>query len=123
MRRYVLFGCGAIVLGAAAWHFGRPMPPAPRPEPAVAVAELPKPDAPKPLPPRVIEVIDLARAYEPVREPEEVHPGGVDPATFIQVPEAAERIPPARDIDHPYADVIRTVREAPSGWSLWNEPD
>jgi hypothetical protein len=115
MRRYVLFGCGAVALGAAAWYFGRPTPPPPRPEPAVALAELPKPEAPKPLPPRVIEVIDLARAYEPVREPEEVRPGGVDPASFIQVPEAAERIPPAIELDNPYAEVLRAVQESGIG--------
>jgi hypothetical protein len=123
MRRWIVFGCGAIGLGAAAWHFGRPTNPPASAPPTQASSEVAQAATPKELTPRVIEVIDLARAYEPVPEPEEVLPGGVDPASFIQVPDRPERIPPAIDVDNSYADVIRTVREAPSGWFFWGEPD
>jgi len=122
MGRWIVFGCVAVILCGAAWYFGKPEPVI-LPTHVVAVAEPPAADVPKPQPPRIVEVIDLARAYEPVPEREEVQPGGVDPAAFIQVPEAAERIPPAKDVDDPYADVIRTARDAASGWSFWNEPD
>jgi hypothetical protein len=121
MSRWIVFACGAVILCGAAWYFGKPEPVI-LPTHIVAVAE-PAENVPQPPPPRVVEVIDLARAYEPVPESEEVLPGAVDPATFIQVPEVADRIPPAIDTDNSYADVIRTVREAPSGWSFWNGPD
>src|SRR5262249_46162821 len=71
----------------------------------------------KPTPTPVIEVIDLARAYEPVREPEEPA-GAVNPASFIQVPEGPQRIPPAIDLDNPYADVIQTIEK--TGPLMWN---
>jgi len=103
------FACGAAVLCAAAWYFGRPtiQPDAPTP----IVVQVTPTEAPKDPPPKMIEVIDLARAYEPVREPEPVSPGGVDPASFIEEPTAPRRIPPAFDEENPYADVIRTVQE------------
>src|SRR3954471_8053441 len=88
MRLWILFAGGVLVLAGALWPFGKktePLGPVPA-EPAVAAA----PSAPKPLPPKVIEVIDLARAYEPVPEPDE--PAGINPASFIAEP---RRIPPA----------------------------
>jgi hypothetical protein len=120
MRQWIVWIGGAAVLGLAAWYFGKPAetPVVVIAKPQAAVVETPKPAAPK-----MLEVIDLARAYEPVRELEEVHPGGVNPASFIQVPEAFQRIPPARGGDDLYADVIRTVREEPTGWSLWPKPE
>jgi len=97
MRRWIVFGCGAVFLGAAAWHFGKPTAPPVPPAPAV-VAVAPA-EALKESPAKIAEVIDLARAYEPVPEAEDAPPGGVDPATFIQVPDAVEQIPPAVDIE------------------------
>jgi hypothetical protein len=98
MRLWILFGCGVLILGAAIWPFGRrtqQLAPAPVP-PAVAA----RPTTPEPSKPElaeVIEVIDLARAYEPVREPEE--PAGVvNPAAFIEVPEQPRPIPPAGEL-------------------------
>lgn len=90
MRLWILFVAGVLVLAGALWPFGKktePLGPVPA-EPAVAAA----PSAPKPLPPKVIEVIDLARAYEPVPEPDE--PTGINPASFIAEP---RRVPPAMD--------------------------
>jgi len=63
----------------------------------------------------VLDIIDLARAYEPVPEPEQVLPGGIDPATFIEEPSAPSRIPLAAELDGPYSDVIRTVVGLPPG--------
>lgn len=96
MRWWILFGCGVLVVAAAIWPFGRkteqlgtvPMPP------LVASNSAPAPQAE---PARIVEVIDLARAYEPVREPEEPA-GSINPASFIQVPEGPKRIPPAIDL-------------------------
>ena len=109
MRRWIGFTCGAAALCAVAWYFGRPtaVPEAPVP---VAV-QAPPTEAPKALPPKMIEVIDLARAYEPVREPEPILVGGVDPASFIEERDAPARIPPAFNDENPYADVIRTLKE------------
>jgi hypothetical protein len=82
---------------------------------APAVAAQPQQiESPKPVPTKVIEVIDLARAYEPVREPEEPA-GTVNPASLIQVPDGPRRIPAAIDLDDPYADVVRTVQESVGG--------
>lgn len=121
MRRWTLFGCGAIFLGAAAWHFGKPAA-APAPAAPVVVAAAPT-EATGEAPQRIVEVIDLARAYEPVPDSEEVLPGGVDPASFIQVPDAVEQIPPAVDVDNSDADVVRTARWAPYGWFSWSRLD
>lgn len=99
MRLWILFGCGVLVVAAAIFPFTRrteqlaPTPVTP------AVAAKPTPSAPpKPEPARVIEVIDLARAYEPVREPEEPA-GTVNPASFIPVPETPRPIPPAIELE------------------------
>jgi len=98
MRRWIGFACGAAVLCAAAWYFGRPVA---APESKVLFAvQAPPNEVPKAPPPKMVEVIDLARAYEPVREPEPVLIGGVDPAMFIEERDAPERIPFAiRDED------------------------
>jgi hypothetical protein len=107
MRRWIVFGCGAVFLGAAAWHFGKPTAP-PVPAAPAVVAVVPA-KAPKESPARIAEVIDLARAYEPV--PEDAPPSGVDAATFIPVPDAPDRIPPAMDLDDPFAGLDRSARE------------
>ena len=94
MRLWILFGCGVLILGAAIWPLRSPKPPAmPHVPPAVA-AQPQQIESPKPVPAKVIEVIDLARAYEPVREPEEPA-GAVNPASLIQVPDGPRRIPAA----------------------------
>ena len=114
MRRWIVFGCGAVFLGAAAWHFGKPMAPPPPAAPAV-VAVVPA-EAPKESPARIAEVIDLARAYEPVPEAEETLPGGVDPATFIEAPSAPSRIPYAvSDETHWFGNLLSVVRRGPLG--------
>lgn len=100
MRLWILVGCGVLVVAAAIWPWGRKteqlgtVPVTER----VAVKPTPTPTA-RPEPTKVIEVIDLARAYEPVREPDEPA-GAINPASFIQVPEGPQRIPPAIDLSH-----------------------
>jgi hypothetical protein len=119
MRRWIVFGCGALALGAAAWYFGRPSR-APAPATTRAVAEVAPVETAKEPPPKVIEVIDLARAYEPVPEPEETLPGGVDPATLIPVADAPERIPYAvEDEGHWFRDLVAAVRRTPLGGILF----
>lgn len=121
MRLWILFGCGVVILGAAIWPLRSPRPPA-TPPVAPAVAARPQPaESLKPEPPKVIEVIDLARAYEPVREPEEPA-GTVNPASLIQVPEGPMRIPAAVEVDDPYRDVLVSVRQAPTGSFLFGVP-
>jgi hypothetical protein len=113
MRQWIVFGCGAIALGAAAWYLGKPAePPASPPaQPVVAVAQA---ESPKEAPATVIEVIDLARAYEPVPEPEEVAAGMVDPATFIPVADAPARIPyAATEETHWVRDLFAAIRRTP----------
>lgn len=98
MRLWILFGCGVLILGAAIWPFGkRPEQLAPAPVPPTVAVKPATPEVPKPQPTKIVEVIDLARAYEPVREPEEPA-GGVNPAAFIEVPEAPKPIPPAGEL-------------------------
>ena len=103
MRLWILFGGGVLILAGAIWPFARrteklaPVPVAP----AVA-ARYATPEPPKPEPAKIIEVIDLARAYEPVREPEDPA-GAVNPASLIQVPDGPRRIPAAIDVDDPLA--------------------
>ncbi len=98
MRLWILFGCGVLILGAAIWPFGRRTEQlAPAPVPPAVTAKPATPEPPKPAPEKVIEVIDLARAYEPVREPEEPA-GSVNPAAFIEVPEQPRPIPPAAEL-------------------------
>lgn len=95
MRVWIIVGCAVLIVGAALWPFGRrteQLAPVPVP-PSVATKP---PEAPKPEPARIVEVIDLARTYEPVREPEEPA-GTVNPASFIQVPDGPRQIPPAVD--------------------------
>ena len=118
MRLWILLGGGVLILAGALWPFGKrteqlgPVPVTP------TVAARTPTESPKPTPAPVIEVIDLARAYEPVREPEEPA-GAVNPASFIQVPEGPQRIPPAIDLDNPYRDVRNMVREASTGSFLF----
>jgi len=105
MRLWILFGCGVLILGAAIWPLRSPRPPV-APQVAPAVAAQPRPaESAKPEPPRMIEVIDLARAYEPVREPEEPA-GAVNPASLIQVPDGPMRIPAAIDVDGTFSGII-----------------
>ncbi|MSR53843.1 MAG: hypothetical protein EXS09_11220 [Gemmataceae bacterium] len=94
--RWIIFTMAATMLGGAAWYFGRPeMPKELTPEtPKTSVRNV-LPETPKELPPTVIEVIDLASAYEPVREPQ--LPIGIDPASFLEDSKAPARIPYAVD--------------------------
>jgi len=106
MRLWILFGCGVLILGAAIWPFGRKTEQlAPAPVPPAVTAKPATPEPPRPAPDKVIEVIDLARAYEPVREPEEPA-GAVNPAAYIQELERPKPIPPAIDLDCTYAEVL-----------------
>jgi hypothetical protein len=115
MRLWILFGCGVLILGAAIWPFGRKTEQlAPAPVPPTVTVKPPTPEPPKPEPAKIVEVIDLARAYEPIREPEEPA-GTVDPAAFIEVPEQPKPIPPAVDLDNPFRDLVEFVRETASG--------
>src|SRR3954471_3936683 len=109
MRLWILVGCGVLILGAPIWRLRSPRPPA-MPHVAPAVAARPQQtEPPKPEPAKIVEVIDLARAYEPVREPEEPA-GAVNPASLIQVPEAPMRIPAAVDVDNePYSDELKAI--------------
>src|SRR5258706_11708760 len=97
MRLWILFGCGVVVVAAAIWPSGNRTQQLGTVPVGPAVVQAPPATAPKPAPAPVVEVIDLARAYEPVREPEEPA-GAVNPASFIQVPEGPQRIPPAVDL-------------------------
>jgi hypothetical protein len=118
MRRWIVFGFGALILGAAAWYFGKPMK-VQIPSPTQAAVEVAQAETAKEPAPKVIEVIDLARAYEPVPEPEETV-GGVDPATFIEASEAPARIPPAVSDDaHVFRDLYAAIRRTPLGAALF----
>lgn len=115
MRQWIIYGSAIIVLGGAAWFFGKSKSSsAPTPPVVAAVTPIePKEDVP---PARLPEVIDLSRAYEPVREPEEVLPGGINPASFIAEPSSPGRIPYAMSNEElAYRDLIRLVRQTPLG--------
>ena len=119
MRRWIGFVCVAAALCATAWYFGRPNK-APVASPREVVAASPAlievPPAP---PPKVLDVIDLARAYEPVPEPEQVLPGGIDPAMFIEEPSAPSRIPPAVDLEEAVEDLLAVLQATSClGWGL-----
>ena len=103
------------------WYFGRPIHPNPAPEEKRVASTTPaQAEPPKELPPKVIEVIDLTQAYEPVREPEPVALGQVDPASFIEEQWAAKRIPYAIDEDNPYRDLLIQIRNTRTGvFSAW----
>jgi hypothetical protein len=116
MRRWIVFCCGLAVLGGAAWYFGKP---AEAPVIVVAPPQAAVAEAPKSAPPKVIEVIDLARAYEPVREEAPVYPGGVNPASFIEMQTAPPRIPYAVSNDaHLFRDLFMAIRRTPLGVML-----
>src|SRR5262249_61493488 len=86
------------VCAAAAGSWGRPTTaPVASPQTVAAVSPAPVEAHPAPLP-KVLDVIALARAYEPVPEPEQILPGGIDPATFIEERSAPATIPPAVDL-------------------------
>jgi len=94
--RWIILAIAATMLGGAAWYFGRPeMPKEPPVETNPILASGGLPEAPKELPPKLIEVIDLASAYEPIREP--LSPSGVDQASFFEDAKAPLRIPYAVD--------------------------
>lgn len=112
--RWIILAIAATMLGGAAWFFGRPeLPKTPPAEtnPILASSGLPEP--PKELPPKMIEVIDLASAYEPIREPQS--PSGINPASFFEDAKAPSRIPYAVDEDNLYRDVLIEVRESQTG--------
>jgi hypothetical protein len=115
MRLWILVSCGVLILGAAIWPLRSPKPPAMPPVAPAVAAQPQQVESPKPAPPKVIEVIDLARAYEPVREPEEPA-GTVNPASLIQVPDGPRRIPAAIDVD---GDVRIKIGESPTGAYLF----
>lgn len=113
--RWIVFGLGLAAVGGGAWYFSRPVLPRVAPA-AVKVAEAaPAPAAaPKELPPPVIEVIDLARAYEPVREGDA--PADVRVAGWVTDPSAPPSIPPAAfegDLDE---IEVKVVCECGSYW-------
>lgn len=121
--RWIIFAVAAAMLGIGAWYFGRPVHPKPMPEDKRVASTTPAPvETPKELPPKVIEVIDLTQAYEPVREPETVALGHVDPASFIEEQSAPARIPYAVDEDNLYRDLLVQIRETPVGSLLFGVP-
>jgi hypothetical protein len=87
MRFWILVVCGALVLIGAILPWTTP---GPQPTFPAVIVNVPPPQfkSPTPEPPKMIEVIDLSRAYEPVRERDEA----INPATFIEVPTQVERI-------------------------------
>jgi hypothetical protein len=86
MRFWIVVMCSAVVLAAAIWPFGAK--PGPQPTfPPVAISPQPSPEPAKPEPPKVIETIDLSRAYDPAREDEPI-----SPATFLEIVPEPERI-------------------------------
>jgi hypothetical protein len=111
MRLWILFGCGVLVLAGALWPFGKRTEQLGTVPAAPTVATQTPAEAPKAKPAPLPEVIDLARAYEPVREIEEPA-GQVNPASFIAPP---KYIPRAMDHDDPYRDVLKKVQEAQTG--------
>src|SRR4051812_39855117 len=111
MRLWILFGCGVLVMAGALWPFGKRTEQLGTVPAAPAVAVQTPTEAPKAKPAPLPEVIDLSRAYEPVREIEEPA-GQVNPASFIAPP---KYIPRAMDHDDPYHDVL----ESPTGSFLF----
>jgi hypothetical protein len=93
MMRWIAFAGGAAVLGGGAWYFGQPeAPPAVAP-PAAVVAPAPveAAEVSKDVPPlKVVQVIDLARAYEPVPEPE---PSAGTNAALLALSPVPDRMP------------------------------
>jgi hypothetical protein len=116
-NRWIVLIAGACLLGATAWYFGRPESPKIEvQDPNYGLGPAAPTEAPKPVPPKVIEVIDLARAYEPSPEPEIPMPGGINPASFIEEPTAPARIPMAfRDAEHDFSNLLIRIRESPLG--------
>jgi hypothetical protein len=112
MRFWILVICGVLVLAGAIWPWAKPSPQPTFPAVIINVPP-PQPKSPTPEPPKAIEVIDLSRAYDPVREPEEP----ITPATIIEVPPEPERIDlmPRAVEPNPFGDVIERVKETPTG--------
>jgi hypothetical protein len=110
--RWIMFVAAAAGLGFGAWYFGRPIAPNEKQPERVVEAPPAVAESPKQLPPKVIEVIDLTRAYDPAREPEGVPVGSVDPASFIEEQAAPARIPYAADVDNPNWDLLMQLRQA-----------
>jgi hypothetical protein len=93
MMRWIAFAGGAAVLGGGAWYFGQPeAPPIVAPlAPVVAPAPVETAEAPQDVPPlKVVQVIDLARAYEPVPEPE---PSAGTNAALLALSPVPDRMP------------------------------
>lgn len=92
MRTWIVIGGGILILAGALWPFNNqteqltPVPVSPE----IAQRRVPA-ETPPSEPVKIREVIDLSRAYEPVREPEEP----VEQASYIQIPAAPREIPPA----------------------------
>jgi hypothetical protein len=117
--RWILFAVGAAALGLSAWYFGRPVAPRQeKPAPLVGAAQPTTAESAKEQPPKVIEVIDLARAYEPVRELEPIS-DAVNPASFIEEQYAPRRIPMAVEDANEFNDLLMRIREAPTGSFLF----
>src|SRR5262245_29919352 len=117
MRVWIVVGCAVLIVGAALWPFGRRTEQLGTVPVTSSVASRP-PEAPKPEPAKIVEVIDLARAYEPVREPEDPA-GTINPASFIQIPDGPRQIPPA--IDLATIDYVPQVWTPFGSWILWPE--
>ncbi len=117
--RWIMFAVAAVMLGVGAWYFGRPIHPKESPV-EKRIAEMPSEpiETPKQLPPKVIEVVDLSSAYEPVREPESVAVGNIDPASFIEEKPVPTRIPYAADENNPFADILRVIHNTPASPSI-----
>lgn len=120
--RWFTFGSGAVLLGLGAWFFGKPTskPLGVAPAPQVVAAPIaPVNETPNETPRKLVEVIDLARAYDPVREPETPMPGGVNTASLIEEQYAPQRIPYAVNPENEYRDLLIRIRETPLGSFLF----
>lgn len=118
--RWIVFGIGLAAVGGGAWYFSRPVLPRVTPAAEKVAEATPIPAAPvaapREPPPPVIEVFDLARAYEPVREADtSPQAGGVNPASLVRDPSAPMSIPYAAPVGDDYTDLLVVVHEVPTG--------